>query len=118
MYRPKGSKNKTEETPKKEVGTPPVGTGKPPVEENAIYIEGLPEKKELVLAMLEEQRLNPGVVHEGDAGIVFIEGQPNIIIDNQYVPHDKAQLVLQERKVIIEFVKLEKLKLKSANKEK
>jgi hypothetical protein len=104
MSRPKGVKNKV-----KEVGEPPVGIGKPPVDENYLFIENLPEITEQVKALIAEKKLNPGVVHEEDAGTVFLEGEACMVIDNKYVPVKEAKLVLQTRKVVREYIKLQNL---------
>jgi len=97
-------------TPKEEIGNPPEGTGKPPVDENAIYIENFPEVKKRVLELLEEKKLNPGAVQEEDAGIVILESGSMIVIDNNYVPEAEARIILQTRKVVKEYLKLERMK--------
>lgn len=106
MGRPKGSKNVKAET----VEEAPVVVAEPTINENMIYIENLPLLKAAVEADLLEKKLNPSVVHEGEAGIVWVTGEPMMIIDNQYVPVDEAKLVLQERSVVREWIKLERLK--------
>jgi hypothetical protein len=104
MSRPKGTKNKV-----KEVGEMPVGTGKPPVDENCIFIENLPEITEQVKALIAEKKLNPSVVQDDDAGIVHIEGKACMVIDNAYIPFEKARLIIQTRKVVREYLKLQNL---------
>jgi hypothetical protein len=103
MGRPKGSTNH-------ELGAPPVGTGKPPSEGNTLYIENLPVVIERVKADMEEKKQNPSVVHEEDAGLVFKEGEPYRIINDQYVKNDEAVIILQTRKVVREYLKLQELK--------
>lgn len=93
MARPKGSVNK----PKGEVN------------ENYIFIENLPEVMTKVKELIEEKKLNPSVVQEDEAGVVFIEGEPKIIIDNNYLPFKEAQLILQTRRVVREYLKLQNL---------
>lgn len=80
------------------------------VDKNAIIIEDLPIIKMIVEAELAEKKLNPSHLAEGEIGINFIKGEPHIVIDNQYIPHDEAQIILQTRKVVREWIKLENLK--------
>lgn len=80
------------------------------VDKNAIIIEDLPIIKMIVEAELAEKKLNPSHLAEGEIGINFIKGEPHIVIDNQYVPYDEAQIILQTRKVVREWIKLENLK--------
>lgn len=110
MSRPKGSKNVTaKETIAEEIGEVPVG-GRPIVDENAIVIENLPEIKMAVEADMIEKKMNPSVVQEGEAGINFINGAPHMVIDNQYVPYEEARIILQTRKVVREWIRLENFK--------
>jgi hypothetical protein len=102
--RPKGSKNKTASPKEVEV------TNLPSVDENVIYIDDLPMVKLTVEAEIAEKKLNPSAVTEGEAGINFINGEPHLVIDNQYVPHAEAEIILQTRKVVREWLKLENLK--------
>ena len=104
MARKKGSKNKTVE-----IGVPPVGTGKPPIEENYLFIDNLPVVMVKVKELLAEKKLNPGSVQEDEAGVVFINGEPNIVIDNSYLPVREANLILQTRRVVREYIKLQNL---------
>jgi len=96
MARPKGSKNSAKDS------------GELP-NENYIFIENLPVVMAQVKELIEERKLNPSVVQEEDAGIVFINGEPNIVIDNAYVPAKEAQIVLQTRRVVREYLKLQEL---------
>lgn len=111
MPRPKGSKNKLVEV-KAFSEDQPVGNivDLPPVDENAIYIEDLPMVKMVVEAELAEKKLNPSVVQEGETGMNFINGEPHMVIDNQYVPYAEAEIILQTRKVVREWIRLENLK--------
>lgn len=93
MARPKGSVNK----PKGEVN------------ENYLFIDNLPEVMAKVKELIAEKEYNPGCVQEDEAGTVFIEGEPKIIIDNNYLPIEEAQLILQTRKVVKEYLKLQNL---------
>jgi hypothetical protein len=102
MARPKGSKNK-------EVGNPPQGSGRPPIDENYLFIDNLPEVMTKVKELIAEKEYNPGVVQEDEAGVVFIEGEPKIIIDNNYLPFKEATMILQTRKVVREYIKLQNL---------
>lgn len=77
--------------------------------ENYLFIDNLPEITKKVKELIEEKKLNPGVVQEEDAGVVFIEGEPNMVIDNQYLPVEKAQLILQTRRVVREYIKLQNI---------
>jgi hypothetical protein len=104
MGRPKGSVNKS-----KEIGVPPEGTGKPPVDENILYIDNLQEVMSKVKELIEEKKFNPGVVQEDESGTVFIDGEPKMVIDNAYLPVREAQLVFQTRKVVREYLKLQNL---------
>lgn len=111
--RPKGSKNKVavKEVIIEEIGEPPIGTGRPPLlDDNYIHLENLPEIKKSVEADMIEKKLNPSVVQEGDAGINFIEGKPHMVIDNKYVPQEEAKIILQTRKVVREWIRLENFK--------
>lgn len=80
-----------------------------PKMENYLFIDNLPEITKKVKELIEEKKLNPGVVQEEDAGVVFIEGEPNMVIDNQYLPVEKAQLILQTRRVVREYIKLQNI---------
>ena len=80
------------------------------IDENTLYIENLPEVIERVKADMEEKKKNPSVVHEEDAGIVFKDGEPYRIINDQYVKNDEALLILQTRKIVREYLKLQELK--------
>ena len=106
MARPKGSRNKTT---KKEEVVVPENTGKLKVEENAIYIDNLPMVMIKVKELLADKKLNPGVVQEEDAGVVFINGEPCRIIDNSYLPVQEANLIIQTRRVVRENIKLQNL---------
>lgn len=105
MGRPKGSSNKVKET-----SVDVVPENLPSLDENVIYIDDLKTVKMVVEAENAERKLNPSVVQDGEAGINFINGEPHMVIDNQYVPHDEAQIILQTRKVVREWIKLENLK--------
>lgn len=98
----KGSKNKKEELI-------PECTGKPPVDESVLYIENLEEVIKKVKEENAEKKINPSMLIDGESGINFIEGQPHLVIDNEYVPHEKAQIILQTRKVVREYLKLQNL---------
>jgi len=76
------------------------------LEKCTIHIENLGEVTEKVKDMMVEKLANPSVVHEGDAGIAFKDGEPHIIIENEYVPVDKAQIILQTQVVVRENLKL------------
>lgn len=94
-----------------EVGMPPEGgDGKPPLSEDAIVIDNLEEVIKKVEAENEEKRLNPSMVADGEAGVNFIDGEPYMVIDDQYVPFKEAEIILQTRKVVREYLKLESLK--------
>lgn len=82
--------------------------------DDMVWIENFEEVKERVEKEMEERKLNPSVVQEDDAGTVHIEGKPMVVIDDKYVPYDEAQIVLQTRKVVREYLKLQDL----INKEK
>jgi len=92
-----------------EIGEPPVGTGNPPQLDNNFYIENLPDVINRVKEENEEKKLNPSLILDGEMGINFIDGEPHIVIDNEYVPHDKALITLQTRKVVREYLKLQNL---------
>ena len=108
MSRPKGSKNKGT------VGTSGSSSGPShsitPENQNCIFIENLFEVVERVKVDMEEKKINPGVVHEEEAGIVFKDGEPYRIIGNEYVKNDEALVILQTRKVVREYLKLLELK--------
>ena len=78
-------------------------------DENNLYIENLPEVKAKVEELMAERKLNPSVVQEEDAGVVFINGEPKMVIDNAYLPVRESQLILQTRKVVREYIKLQNL---------
>jgi hypothetical protein len=96
MARPKGSTNK----PKEEVQS---------VSSNNLYIENLPEVMTKVKELIAEKEYNPDVVQEDEAGVAYIEGEPKMIIDNNYLPIKEATLILQTRKVVREYIKLQNL---------
>jgi len=77
--------------------------------ENYLFIENLPDVMIKVKELIAEKNYNPGAVQEGEAGTVFVDGEPKVIIGNDYVPHKEAQLILQTRKVVREYIKLQNL---------
>ncbi len=79
-------------------------------EKNVIYIENLDEIIKKVTEEIEEKKRNPSVVLEGETGVNFIEGEPHLVIDDKYVPYEKAKIILQTRKVVREWVRLENMK--------
>ena len=79
------------------------------VKEEYLYIENLPTILVKVRELMVEKELNPGVVQEDEAGMVFIEGEPKMIIDNQYLPLEEAKIILQTRKIVREYLKLQDL---------
>lgn len=113
MGRPKGSVNKEKEIIKTEeltgatVKSEDVKTET--VLDNYLFIENLPEITVKVKALMEEKKLNPSVVHEEDAGTVFLDGGACMVIDNEYIPIKDAQKILQTRKVVREYIKLQNL---------
>jgi hypothetical protein len=78
-------------------------------DENNLYIDNLPEVMAKVKELMAERKLNPGIVQEEDAGVVFINGEPKMVIDNAYLPVRESQLILQTRKVVREYIKLQNL---------
>lgn len=74
----------------------------------SLHIDNLEEVMNRVKEIEEEKRLNPDVVEEGEAGSVIVEGEPKMIIDNEYVPYKEAQVILQTRKVVKEWLKLQR----------
>ena len=92
MARPKGSKNNVIEK-----------------NENFLFIDNLPSVMVKVKELIVEKKINPGSVQEDEAGVVFISGEPCMIIDNSYLPVKQAQLVFQTRKVVREYIKLQNL---------
>ena len=87
----KGSKNKTVEN------------------ENFLFIDNLPSVMVKVRELIADKKLNPGSVQEDEAGMVFIDGEPCMVIDNSYLPVKQAQLIFQTRKVVREYIKLQNL---------
>ena len=79
-------------------------------ENNFIKINNLQEIIVKVKQEIEDKKLNPSVVLEGEAGVNFIDGQPHLVIDDKYVPYEEARIILQTRKVVREWVRLENLK--------
>lgn len=77
--------------------------------ENCLKIEGLPEIMERVTQMMEEKEYNPGTIQDGEAGSVFIKGEAHMVLDEKYVPTEEAQLVFQARKVVREYLVLQKM---------
>ena len=97
MARAKGSKNKVSKIKEKVEN------------ENFLFIDNLPSVMVKVKELIAEKKFNPGTVQEDEAGVVFIEGEPCMIIDNSYLPVKQAQLVFQTRKVVREYIKLQNL---------
>lgn len=93
---------------------PDEPTGEVISSDDVIYIENYDQIAERVKREIEEKKLNPSVVQEDDAGTVHINGEPMVVIDDKYVPFEEAQIVLQTRKVVREYLKLQDL----INKEK
>jgi len=109
MGRPAGSKNKVT------VGISGEGSSGhsysiAPDSENTLYIENLPEAMERAKVYMKERRDNPSSVQEEDSAIVFKEGEPFRIINDQYVKNDEALVIIQTRKVAVEYLKLQELK--------
>lgn len=77
--------------------------------ENCLFIKDLPVIMERVKELMDEKQYNPGVIQEDEAGLVFIDGEPNMVIDGKYVPHKIAEVILQTRKVVREFLILQNL---------
>jgi len=98
--RAKGSKNKVVEKPKTEEKVE---------NENFLFIDNLPIVLVKVKELIAEKKINPGSVQEDEVGVVFINGEPNMVIDNSYLPVKQAQLILQTRKVVREYIKLQNL---------
>ena len=97
MARKKGSTNKVTETKEKVEN------------ENFLFIDNLPIIMLKVQELIAERKINPSVVQEDEAGVVFINGEPCMVIDNSYLPVKQAQLILQTRKVVREYIKLQNL---------
>jgi len=79
-------------------------------ENEFLEIKNLQEVIEIVEKENKEKETNPSAILDGELGINFIEGKPHLVIDNEYVPHDEAMIILQTRKVVREWLKLDKLK--------
>ena len=84
----------------------------------SLLIDDLDNVMKRVVELEKEKELNPDVIHEEDAGSISIKGEPHMVIDNEYVPYKKAQVILQARKVVREWLKLERLKKDIINNEK
>jgi len=97
MARAKGSKNKVSKIKEKVEN------------ENFLFIDNLPIIMLKVQELIAERKINPSVVQEDEAGVVFINGEPCMVIDNSYLPVKQAQLILQTRKVVREYIKLQNL---------
>jgi len=97
MARAKGSKNKVSKIKEKVEN------------ENFLFIDNLPIIMLKVQELIAERKINPSVVQEDEAGVVFIEGEPCMVIDNSYLPVKQAQLILQTRKVVREYIRLQNL---------
>lgn len=80
-----------------------------PKAKNTLTIKNLAKVTEDVLKEIEDRKLNPSLISDGDAGEVFIDGKPHKIIDNKYIPIDKANILLQKRKVVREYIKLQSM---------
>ncbi len=111
--RPKGSKNK--EAMKEVLVEEPVDyvaedVPNAPGLDEVLFIENLPMVKATVEAEIAEKKLNPSHLTEGEMGVNFINGEPHMVIDNQYVPFKEAEIIIQTRKVVREYIKLENLK--------
>ena len=97
MARKKGSTNKVTETKEKVEN------------ENFLFIDNLPIVLVKVKELIADKKLNPSVIQEDEVGVVFINGEPNMVIDNSYLPVKQAQLILQTRKVVREYIRLQNL---------
>lgn len=100
MARAKGSKNKS---------IADVNEKKEEVNKNYLFIDNLPTVMIKVKELLADKKLNPGTVQEDESGVVFINGEPCMVIDNSYLPVKQAQLIFQTRKVVREYIKLQNL---------
>ena len=79
------------------------------IHENCIHIDGLPAVSKKVRELMEEKTDNPGTVQDEEAGLVFIEGEPNMVLDNKYVPHEEAMIIFKTRKVVQTYLELQDL---------
>jgi hypothetical protein len=101
MARAKGSKNKVTVKSDNTRGAIP--------EENYLFIDNLPSVMIRVKELIADKKINPSVIQEDEVGVVFINGEPCMIIDNSYLPVKQAQLIFQTRKVVREYIKLQNL---------
>jgi len=85
------------------------------VKADGLFIDNMDAVIKDVKELEEEKKLNPNVVQEGDTGSVMLKGEPHVVIDNEYVPYKEAQVVIQTRKVVSEWLKLQEV-IKEANK--
>ena len=76
---------------------------------NCLIIENLPDIMKEVKKLMDEKEFNPGVVQEEDAGPVFLEGEAHMVVDGKYVKHEEAKLKFQFRKVVREYLVLQKM---------
>jgi len=81
----------------------------PKIDENTLYIENLPKVMEDVKKQIEQQELNPNVILDDESGVAFVNGEPKMVIDNEYYPIEEANIIIQTRKVVREYLKLQKL---------
>lgn len=76
---------------------------------NTLYIPNLHDIMTEVLKLDAEKDFNPSVIQDADAPAVHLNGEPHMIINNEYVKYDTAQVILQTQKVAREYLKLKKL---------
>lgn len=96
MSRPKGSTNKPKDMSKD-------------VSNDCLFIENLSEVLETVKKDMEQQRQNPSFIIEENSEIAFKDGKPYRIIGNEYIEEEKAQIILQKRRVVRAYLKLQEL---------
>ena len=76
---------------------------------NTLYIPNMHQIMTEVLKLDAEKEFNPSIIQDADAPTVHLNGEPHMIINDEYVKYDTAQVILQTQKVAREYLKLKKL---------
>ncbi len=74
-----------------------------------MYLEGVQQLIVKVRSDMIAKASNPSAIQDANLAMAYIKGEPFMAIDDKYVPLEKAQIILQREKVVMEYLKLKKL---------
>ena len=83
------------------------------VPDDGVSKEQLRREEAMAINSQEHQTISDTV-----GGVVFKDGEPYLIIDDKYVPHDEGEIIIQQKVVDNEKAHLEYMKERLANRKK